>query len=102
MLKKQKYAALSQIHEFVPLAIETSGIFITEGFEVCQENWGSTADGRPFNDPKGNLWFQLLQVSTKEIRKAFKTFPLGSTGCPDGLTPQHLKDLLAEAPDNNC
>ena len=55
------------------------------------------ADKRPFCDPKG---FQPLHVSTKEIKKALQTFPLGSTGGPDGLTPQHLKDLLAEAPEN--
>ena len=37
-LKKQKYAVLSQTHEIVPLAIETSGVFNSEGFRVRQEN----------------------------------------------------------------
>ena len=30
-LKKQKYAALSQTHEFLPLEIETSGVYNSEG-----------------------------------------------------------------------
>ena len=30
-LKKQKYATLSQTHEFVPLAIETSGVYNSKG-----------------------------------------------------------------------
>ena len=36
MLKKQKYAALSQTHEFVPLAIETSGVLNSEGLEFVK------------------------------------------------------------------
>ena len=32
--------------------------------------------------------------------KALQTFPLRSTEGPDGVTPQHLKDILPEAPDN--
>ena len=36
-LKKQKYAALSHTHEFVPLAIETSGVFNSEGLEFVKK-----------------------------------------------------------------
>ena len=36
-LKKQKYAALSQTHEFVPLAIETSGVFNFIGLEFVKK-----------------------------------------------------------------
>ena len=36
-LKKQKYAALSQTHEFVPQAIETSGVFNSEGLEFVKK-----------------------------------------------------------------
>ena len=36
-LKKQKYAALSQKHEFVPFAIETSGVFNSEGLEFVKK-----------------------------------------------------------------
>ena len=43
-LKKQKYAALSQTHEFVPLPIETSGVFNSERLAFVKE-----IDGRLFN-----------------------------------------------------
>ena len=36
-LEKQKYAALSQAHEFVPLAIETSGVFNSEGLDFVKK-----------------------------------------------------------------
>ena len=36
-LKKQKYAALSQTHEFVPLAIETSGAYNSEGLDFVKK-----------------------------------------------------------------
>jgi len=29
------------------------------------------------------------------------TFPLGSSGRPDGVTPQHIRDLLQEARDDS-
>ena len=29
-----------------------------------------------------------------EVRKAVLTFPAGSAGGPDGLRPQHIRDLL--------
>ena len=32
-------------------------------------------DRRPFCDPKGNLRFEPLQVSTDEMKKALQTFP---------------------------
>ena len=35
-----------------------------------------------------------LVVDQNEVRKAILSFPAGSTGGPDGLRPQHLKDLL--------
>ena len=42
-----------------------------------------------------------LQVSTSAIKKAIQSFPNGSAGGPDGLRPQHLKDLLVGAPDDH-
>ena len=36
-LKKQKYATLSQTHEFVPLAIETSGVYNSEGLDFVNK-----------------------------------------------------------------
>ena len=37
MFKKQKYAALSQTHEFVPIAIETSGVFNSKGLKLVKK-----------------------------------------------------------------
>ena len=36
-----------------------------------------------------------LSVSEAEVRRAVLSFPAGSSGGPDGIRPQHLKDLLA-------
>jgi len=36
-----------------------------------------------------------LSVSEVEVRRAVLSFPAGSSGGPDGIRPQHLKDLLA-------
>ena len=33
-------------------------------------------------------------VSVDEIVQAIRTFPCGSAGGPDGLRPQHLKDMI--------
>jgi len=33
--------------------------------------------------------------------KALQSFPLGSSGGPDGLTPQHITDLLSGATDDS-
>ena len=39
----------------------------------------------------------LTPLSEKEVLKAIRTFPCGSAGGPDGLRPQHLKDLTSES-----
>ena len=36
---------------------------------------------------------RILEVPIEEIVKAIKSFPNGSAGGPDGLRPQHLKDM---------
>lgn len=36
-----------------------------------------------------------LTVNSSYVRKAVMSFPAGSTGGPDGLRPQHLKDLIS-------
>ena len=33
--------------------------------------------------------------------KALRTFPLASSGGPDGITPQHIRDLLAGSTDDS-
>ena len=39
----------------------------------------------------------LTPVSEKEVVSAIRSFPCGSAGGPDGLRPQHLKDLTSES-----
>ena len=38
--------------------------------------------------------FSCLSVDENEVRKAALSFPAGSSAGPDGLRPQHLRDLL--------
>ena len=42
-----------------------------------------------------------LQVTPSAARAAIKSFPNGSSAGPDGLRPQHLKDLLLEGVDDS-
>ena len=42
-----------------------------------------------------------LQVLPDMVRKAIQSFPNGSAAGPDGLRPQHLKDLVVGAADDN-
>ena len=37
--------------------------------------------------------YQSILVSTDQVLSAIKSFPQGSSGGPDGLRPQHLKDM---------
>ena len=52
-------------------------------------------------DPRGNSRFQPVQVSNTDVHEALRSFPAGSSGGPDGLTPQHILRLLTGATDNN-
>jgi len=52
-------------------------------------------------DPGDNPRFEALQVSKEDIIRALRTFPLVSSSGPDGVTPQHLRDLLVGATDNS-
>jgi hypothetical protein len=60
----------------------------------------ATTDRRVPCDPADNARFIPLQVSPDDIDRTLRTFPLGSSGGPDGLTPQHIRDLLLGAPDD--
>jgi len=42
-----------------------------------------------------------LQVGPAAVRAAITSFPNGSAGGPDGMRPQHLKDLLTGAADDD-
>lgn len=44
--------------------------------------------------------FSDIEVSTEEVIFAIKSFPAGSAGAPDGLRPQHLKDMIHPATAN--
>jgi Reverse transcriptase (RNA-dependent DNA polymerase) len=46
---------------------------------------------RPFKDPHPT---SALQVTEKDIDKAIRSFPAGSSGGPDGLRPKHILDLI--------
>ena len=45
--------------------------------------------------PPALLLQDTLEVSLLEVKKAVMSFPVGSAGGPDGLLPQHLKDLVS-------
>ena len=38
-----------------------------------------------------------LEVTVEEVAKAIRSFPCGSAGGPDGLRPQHLKDMISQS-----
>ena len=61
---------------------------------------GPAVDRRTSFDSTGNFRYTPLQISPDDVRKSQRTFPLGSSGVPDGLTPQHLIDLLAGDSDS--
>ena len=50
-------------------------------------------DRKSFKDPKESSNFTPFQASS-DVSKALRSFPLGSSGGPDGVTPQHLRDLI--------
>ena len=51
-------------------------------------------DRKPFQDPKESSKFTSFQTSFSDVSNALRSFPLGSSGGPDGVTPQHLRDLI--------
>ena len=44
-------------------------------------------DRKPFQDPKEASKFTPFQASFSNASKALRSFPLGSSGGPDGVTP---------------
>jgi len=55
---------------------------------------GPAHDRRAPYERNDNCRFDAIQVSKEDIMKALRTFRLGSSGGPDGITPQHIRDLL--------
>ena len=54
-------------------------------------------DRRTISYPGDNPCFDALQVSREDVLMALCTFPLGLSGKPDGITPQHIIDLVPGA-----
>jgi len=52
------------------------------------------SDRRPQCHPSSSSRFDPLQITVADVKTAVRTFPPGSTGGPDGISPQHLKDML--------
>ena len=69
---------------------------------------GTAFDGRP-GQASGKTHFatlncsdlpspdhcRSLEVEESDVRKAIMSFPAGSAGGPDGLCPQHLRELIS-------
>jgi len=53
------------------------------------------------SDPGDNPRFEALQVAKEDVMRALGTFPLGSSGGPDGITPQHIRNLLTGSTDDS-
>ena len=47
----------------------------------------------PIKESQGH---HAICVTKEEVAKAIRSFPKSSAGSPDGLRPQHLKDMLLE------
>ena len=62
---------------------------------------GPAANRRTPVDPNNNSRFEPLQVCSEDVIKALRTFPLESSGGPDGITPQHIADLLSRTTDDS-
>ena len=56
------------------------------------------ADSKPLQDPKESSKFPLFQAFS-DVSKDLRSFPLGSSGGPDGVTPQHLRDFISNNAD---
>ena len=47
-------------------------------------------------DPSSSARRAALQVSSAEVGASMKSFPLGSSGDSDNVSPQHIRDLLSD------
>jgi len=59
-----------------------------------QKHPSAASHCRPPCDQAGH---QRFDVYKEHVLRALRSFPLGSSGGPDELTPQHISDLLAGA-----
>ena len=65
--------------------------------ELSRLHPSTPADRRPVP----SIVVPPLQVFPSALRTAIQSFPNGSAGGPDGLRPQHLKDLMLGASDDH-
>ena len=49
---------------------------------------------KSFQDSKESSKFTPFQASFSDVSKALRSFLLGSSGSPNGVTPQYLRDLM--------
>merc|ERR1711978_106963 len=68
-----------------------------ETFQKLQERHpaphkDSTLPPAPSKDP-----IVPLDITAEDVKQAIKTFPRGSSGGRDGLTPQHVRDMTEES-----
>ena len=55
------------------------------------------SDSRIRCHPTGNTRLDVFLVQAEDVQNTHKTFPAGSSGRPDDLTPQHLLDMIMGA-----
>ena len=66
-----------------------------ETLQVLKDYYpGLPRDRRSPSDLAGNTQFIPLQISPDDVRRALRTLPSESSGGPEGLTTQHINDLL--------
>ena len=68
-----------------------------ESFSALESKHPAPADGLTFPDPPVNPIVQetSIKITAPQLIAAVSSFRSGSAGGLDGLTPQHLKDLLS-------
>lgn len=58
----------------------------------------AATDRQPFSDPTK---FSAAYFTEEDILSAIRSFPTGSSGGPDGIRPQHLRDLVSSRESGN-
>ena len=52
--------------------------------------------------PPDPTLYSAMQVTESDVTKAIRSFPVGSSGGPDGLRPQHLIDMISSVGDGQA
>lgn len=97
-LKKQVTENLNQIDVKGAIHITSSNFKILpptqEVFEKLINKHPSRHPNSTLPDPPGNM--SSIEIGRDDVKKAIKSFKNGSAGGPDGILPQHIKDLTCE------